>query len=45
MVLAETLALLAVNQDEQSLAYEEVISVLGTHDDPVSMDPLPFLQH
>ena len=37
MVLAETLALLAIHQDEQELAYQELLSELGGQDELVSI--------
>jgi hypothetical protein len=36
MVLAETLTLLALHQDQQELAYQELLSELGDQDEPVS---------
>ncbi|KAJ3512000.1 hypothetical protein NMY22_g15467 [Coprinellus aureogranulatus] len=44
MVIAETLTLLAINSEEQELAYQEVISVLGKHDEP-TLDQLDHLKH
>ncbi|KAJ3533539.1 hypothetical protein NMY22_g7289 [Coprinellus aureogranulatus] len=45
MVIAETLTLLAINSQEQELAYQEVISVLGKHVEPRDLQTLDQLDH